>query len=396
MNKIKNGEAKTLIEFQKEINGKFDFVEMLRFLIKQIIECLDVERCAIFKICENLETAHLIAGEPENGHRLGMNFYFNDLPAIKEIARRKEYLLISDPQNDERTLCSRELIYDKKIRAILFVPVLVQKKVIASIVIDATGGKDNFSQEDIDFCLNMANLAGLILERDIRFKDEAEERAINILGRAAAEAVHRFRNPLTAIGGLSRRLAEKIRDDHQKKEALMIVKETEKLESVVYGLLNFIKRDKHIKKEKTDINKILSESEIIVSSFTGEKEIVFDFQLDENLPLVLVGSDDAREVFSVLLKNAVESIKNQGVICVKSKLKKETIEISFTNTGGSIDKEFLDEVFNPFFTTKPGSIGLGLAVASSIIKLYKGKIEVDSDEELGLTTFTINLPNKGE
>jgi len=72
---------------------------------------------------------------------------------------------------------------------------------------------------------------------------------------------------------------------------------------------------------------------------------------------------------------------------------KEVLKIMVSDTGEGISPEDIDQIFNPFFTTKPPGegVGLGLSLVHSIIKSYQGDITVKSKKGVG-TTFTIKLP----
>jgi len=97
-------------------------------------------------------------------------------------------------------------------------------------------------------------------------------------------------------------------------------------------------------------------------------------------------------MFSSILRNAVEAIEAEGEILIKSKKEGNEIKVSIANTGGCIDEEILQEIFNPFFTTKAAGTGLGLATAYATIKACNGDIKVQNDQALKLTTFVITIP----
>lgn len=375
--------------------GKLKLPQILDFLVKEVVASLKIERCSIFKISTGLEKANLVAGEPPDGHGLGMSFNLDELKAIKEVVMTKEYLLISDPKNDERVATSRPLIYDKNINAILFIPLITRDEVIGVIVVDTVGEKKDFSQEEIYFCLNVSNLVSLLLERDMILGREAERETLAILGQAAAEAAHRIRHPLVIIGGFARRLVEKLRDSEYQYYVQTIADEVSKLESTLNKLLKFSRLNKtKVNLVESDINKILQEAEKFVMELVRDKNIKFNLQLDSELPQVFIDPLEIKNVFLDILRNAVEASRESGEIFVKTKLERNQIKISFANTGGCIEKEIIQEIFNPFFTTKPDGTGLGLAIAYATIRAYNGEIKVENDEELGITTFTVTIPIK--
>ena len=95
---------------------------------------------------------------------------------------------------------------------------------------------------------------------------------------------------------------------------------------------------------------------------------------------------------SSILRNAVEAVEAEGEILIKSKKEGNEIKVSITNTGGCIDEEILQEIFNPFFTTKAAGTGLGLATALATIKACNGDIKIQNDQAFKLTTFVIKIP----
>ena len=374
---LDKGKLEALVEIYEKIN-KLEFEEMLEFLIHQTIETLGVKRCAIFKVFPGPELVVLVAGEPKNQHGVGMKFSFKDLGAVKEVIGIKSYLLITEPWQDKRTWHSRELIYHRGINVILFVPILAQDEVIGVIVIDATGERKTFTEEEIYFCVDLIQ------------KERGEEKALMFLGQAAAEAAHRLRNPLVVIGGFARRLA-KLKDPLCQDYASHIIEGADKMDAVISELLRF-SAPKKVQLTETTINEVIKEVEKLIPELMGAKNIRVSLQLDSGIPAVLVDPAEIEDMFSSILRNAVEAIEAEGEILIKSKKEGNEIKVSITNTGGCIDEEILQEIFNPFFTTKAAGTGLGLATAYATIKACNGDIKVQNDQAFKLTTFVIKIP----
>ena len=386
---LDKAKLEALVEIYEKIN-KLEFEEMLEFIIHQTIETLVVKRCAIFKVFPGPELVALVAGEPKDQHGVGMKFSFEDLGAVKEVVGTKSYLLITEPWQDKRTWHSRELIYHRGINVILFVPILARDKVIGVIAIDATGERKTFTEEEIYFCVVLSNLVSLILARDLIHKEREEEKTLILLGQAAAEAAHRLRNPLVVIGGFARRLA-KLKDPVCQDYASHIIEGADKMDAVINGLLRF-SRPKKVQLTETKINEVIKEVEKLIPELIGAKNIRVSLQLDSGIPAVPADPTEIEDVFSSILRNAVEAIEAEGEILIKSKKEGNEIRVSITNTGGCIDEEILQEIFNPFFTTKAAGTGLGLATALATIKACNGDIKIQNDQTFKLTTFVIKIP----
>jgi signal transduction histidine kinase len=104
------------------------------------------------------------------------------------------------------------------------------------------------------------------------------------------------------------------------------------------------------------------------------------------------------QIFTNLIQNAVHAMKDNDKLFISVKKvadevsgKIEKIVIKFSDTGHGIPKEYINRIFDPFFTLKYGGTGLGLTIVHGIVEAHKGTIEVESVQGKG-TTFTINLP----
>lgn len=390
--KLNREMLEALVKIQTQLN-KLEFEEMLNFLVDQVVEVIKIERCSIFRIFSDIETACLIAGEPkkEGEHGIGMKFSFSELEQLKEVVETKSYLLIEEPWQDSRTRNTRDLIYFKDIKAMLLIPLLARAEVVAILVADATREKRTFTEEEVYFCLIMSNLAGFLLERDLLHKEQEEKDAFVRLGRVADEAAHKLRNPLTEIGGWARRLARKLKDSEYESDANRIASGVSKTEELLNGLLCYT-APKKVNVQKTDIEDLIEKAVQETNALIGGREIKVDY-INGGLPRLMIDAEEIKRALSDILTNAVEAIGDKkGKVLIKSKTDGSCVRISITNSGGCIDKEITDEIFNPFFTTKEGAAGLGLAVAGSIIRAYNGEIRVGSNRDLDTTTFIIRLP----
>ncbi len=379
-----------LVEIQEKIDG-LDFKEMLEFLVKKVVEVLEIKRCSIFRIFPDSEIAHLIIGEPAEEHGVGMKFFFEEMGALKEAINCRSRVLIAEPLQDERTKNTKELIHSKGINAILFVPLMTKDQVIGVIVADATDGKKNFNQEEIYFCAILSNLAGLLLERDLLHQQKEEKKALEILGKAAAEAAHRIRNPLASIGGFARRLAKQIQELEYRRYAEIIVRETERMETILNDLLRF-SRPKKQNISPVSIEEVIKEAKEIAQNLIKKKKIKIELKLNGGIPFLLIDVADVRDAFLDILRNAIEAIEEEGLISIQTKGEENQVKIFISNTGGCIDEEILEHIFDPFFTTKPDGTGLGLASAVKTLDAYGGELKVENDIEKNQATFILKIP----
>ena len=111
------------------------------------------------------------------------------------------------------------------------------------------------------------------------------------------------------------------------------------------------------------------------------------------LPELLADPQQLKQMFANLILNASQAIDANGVITIKTEVKNKHICIGISDNGVGMPKEVIENIFNPFFTTREvgSGVGLGLSIAYRIVENHNGTIDVQSEAGHG-TTFTIKLP----
>jgi two-component system NtrC family sensor kinase len=119
-------------------------------------------------------------------------------------------------------------------------------------------------------------------------------------------------------------------------------------------------------------------------------ELVRDF---EPMPPILCLPDELNQVWTNLIHNALQAMTNPGTLTVMVRQRGTYVVVSIADTGSGIPEAIRSRIFDPFFTTKPtgeGS-GLGLDIVKKIVEKHYGRIEVQSEVNIG-TTFSVYLP----
>ena len=112
-----------------------------------------------------------------------------------------------------------------------------------------------------------------------------------------------------------------------------------------------------------------------------------------NVPKITANLDSLKHVFLNLLINAVEAIRENGVITIRSYMSpnKKGVGVEVADTGCGIPPDDMAKVFEPFFSSKNNGTGLGLAVSYGIVQKHRGDIKVSSQPGKG-TSFTVEIP----
>jgi signal transduction histidine kinase/Fe-S-cluster-containing hydrogenase component 2 len=219
------------------------------------------------------------------------------------------------------------------------------------------------------------------------------------MGQLAAGIAHEVNNPLGVILLYARLLLKDFPAESEEHEDLgMIAEQAERCKKIVNGLLNFARKNKVVRR-KVDMAELLQQcmKGIIVPD---NVTIAVNNQLRD--PAVELDADQMIQVLTNLITNAMEAMPQGGHIELIVQETGEEIRIRVRDTGTGIAEEYRQKVFEPLFTTKQmgKGTGLGLAVSYGIVKMHRGRIEVESntDPEQGPTgtTFTVTFPKRSK
>jgi PAS domain S-box-containing protein len=250
---------------------------------------------------------------------------------------------------------------------------------------------------------NDGQTIGLIhVIRDITERKRVEEalqrtEQLKMVGEWAAELAHEIKNPLAGIKGSVQVLVDEpnISDD-DKALILKAIDEIKRIELLIKSLLNFAKPPK-LQLELTDLNDLIDKT-IAFSlkhpalSVNSSTPISVLKNFDQNLPETMIDPMQLQQVFLNLMFNAIEAMPDGGSLAIKTSYDNthNTIEIAIADTGKGIKQTLLDQIFQPFFTTKRKGSGLGLAITRRLVEQHGGAMFVESTPNKG-TVFNISL-----
>lgn len=270
---------------------------------------------------------------------------------------------------------------------------------------------------DVDLrvmCLIVAGNVANILARELREQSEKSRRTAEQLAEAnerlqAAEQAARRSDRLAALGQLSAGLAHELRNplgtikasaelleknvsgenDVAREMAGFIGSEVDRTNSLVTRFLQFA-RPLKLRRDKADLTQTLDRA---ISQVEREAKgaTIYKNYAPEIAPFPF-DSELMERVFYNLILNAVQASPPGGAVSVKTRAGQDCVEISVIDRGVGIDPQQRDSIFNPFFTTKPEGVGLGLAIVSKIVDEHGGKITVESEPGKG-SIFHVVLPN---
>ena len=214
------------------------------------------------------------------------------------------------------------------------------------------------------------------------------------LGQLTAGLAHELRNPLGTMKTSAELLSRKVSGDNEvaREMAGFIASEVDRTNSLITRFLDFA-RPQHLKLKTDDITTLLDSA---IARFEREQKsaganvTVFKNYSPDVRPLRF-DAELMERVIANLLLNAAQASPSGGVVTVKTLMGDGEVEISVIDRGSGIDPKNLENIFNPFFTTKPEGIGFGLAIVSKMVEEHGGRITVASALGEG-SVFRVFLP----
>lgn len=235
----------------------------------------------------------------------------------------------------------------------------------------------------------------VIILRDMTIIRELEQKVIvsekfAALGRLSAGVAHEIRNPLNSIRGFIQYFQKKLSlDEEDYRYTDLMLTEVDRLNRVISKLLAYSKpREPRLSIRSPE--EIIDHCLRVVEREAAETGVTLEHtRLREDMPLVLMDTDQITQVFLNILINAIEATPKGGRVSVKYDINDpDRLHIVVEDTGNGIPRENQDKLFDPFFSTKKKGTGLGLAIVKTIVEGHGGEIDVESEPEAG-TRFTV-------
>ena len=394
-----------------------DIQEILRLVLEGVAKNIGFDRARLYLINEkkNLLECKMAVGIDEERIK-GITLPLD--PGDSVVGRsifEKQPFIIPDASTDPRV---NPILKEKfNLHSLVVVPLLAKEKALGAIAADFVDPNKEITKEALESVMVFAQQAGLAIHNAFiyqelkTFSQQMEEKIhkttadlrkteaqlirsekLAALGQLAAGIAHEIRNPLTSINILIHSLTKNFPSEDSHREDLNVIEEEiERINEILDRFLRFAKPAPPLL-ERTEVASIFEETLQLIRP-RMEKQRVHVQKEFQDLPMILMDREQMKQVALNLLLNAVQAMPRGGTLMLRGRNSKDGqwITISIQDSGVGIPNEDMNKLFDPFFSTKEGGIGLGLSIAHRIIDQHHGKIEVESDPGKG-TLFTIWLP----
>jgi two-component system sensor kinase FixL len=222
---------------------------------------------------------------------------------------------------------------------------------------------------------------------------------LSAMGEMASALAHELNQPLTAIinyAQTARGLAER-RPGEGAGDLVSLLEKTVQQASragqIIRRLRQFIAKGE-TERALEDINTVVEEASALALIGTGGKGIAARRVLEKGLPPVLLDRIQIHQVITNLIRNGVDAldgVERREIIISTRRAGDDSIEIRVADTGPGLAPAVADRLFQPFVTTKPGGLGIGLSICRSIVDAHGGRLWA-SDNPGGGMIFHVRLP----
>ena len=222
------------------------------------------------------------------------------------------------------------------------------------------------------------------------------------IGVLAAGVAHEINNPMTSVACYAEALQRRFNEDPSlagdqrlidfPKYLGVIVREVYRCKGIIDSLQSFSRKSDGMF-GNVDLNEIFGEIMELVSQLGRDENIEVRSNLSVQRPIVRGDASALRQVFLNLILNALQSFEDTGTVVLETEVGDSEVIAKVIDTGSGISPDVLDQMWNPFFTTKMvgKGQGLGLAVTYGIVENHQGTIDVLSKVNEG-TVFIVKLP----
>lgn len=228
-----------------------------------------------------------------------------------------------------------------------------------------------------------------------------ETEKLHAITLLAAGVAHEIGNPLNSLTIHLQLLERELNELHERestehlKELVGVARqEVTRLDQIITQFLRAL-RPAPVKLATAHLGEILKQTLEFMKQEIENRGINVHISIPDDLPAALADTDQMRQAFFNLIKNAVQAMPDGGRLELNLDATDRFVTISFKDTGPGFSRERFGQMFEPFQSTKSEGSGLGLMIVQRIVRDHAGELEVHSEPEHG-ATITLHIPREDQ
>ena len=215
---------------------------------------------------------------------------------------------------------------------------------------------------------------------------------LTAMGKISAELAHEIKNPLQSIQSNLELVLDFTLDPNEYQQHLRLCyNELERLVDLTNRLLNLANPTRSVP-QSVSISELIQRILVLVEKSSREAGVNINLLIPDDFPLMQVEPDQMTQVLLNLCINAIEAMPRGGQLCICAEAGEDSIRIQVINDGNITPPNRLENIFEPFYTTKSGGTGLGLPISYNIIQKMGGSLSADNLHDPDRVKFTIAFP----
>lgn len=375
--------------------------DLLKIISQHIGLLFDIDYCTLFLYDKDDKRLYVSVdeGQPHQLAELSIPV-ITGRSLVADALVSKQLTHSFDEELNQLSILDRQLIGLTGRQGIVCLPMLIDDITIGTLVLGVDASKFEGLQKQQQLLTRFADeVAHTISANHDSSKSESKQHPQNSPNlQKIHEILHEARNPLSIMNNYLGILSYKLESNKPAQEDVQTIKSEI---NRVSEILNRLTETENItdKTSLVDINTIITElSNVFQASLFNEKNIQISLDLDERLNKLQSNANTLKQIYTNLVKNAVEALSANGEVMVYTQDNVnvdgvQNIEICVADNGPGIDEEILPILFSPVKTTKgEDHEGLGLTIVKNLVNELHGSISCRSSSEG--TSFHILLPKQ--
>ncbi len=404
-------ELETILRFTALINSSLRIEDVLNYAMEWAEEFIDAEASTVYELDEENSELFIRIARGEKKESVERIKFELGQGISGHVVQTGQPMVIQDVRKEKRFSPKFDRITGFRTRSMICVPLILRGKTIGALQVLNKKSGDLFTQIDVELLTSMSQQIAVAMEnaklyRRLEKKFELNARELKTaqdklilserlvaMSHLVQGVAHEIRNPVTTIGGFARRIKKILKRDPEVDKYLnVILEESERLESLVtqvHEYTSVLAATLAMDDIRATLHEVVNKFEPIAQ----QQGVTLVTKIDESLPLTRMASSQIMTALSNIMENALEAMPNGGELVLEATQRNSQLFIKILDTGHGIRQEYLNSVYDPFFSSKTHGAGLGLAVVYQIVKNHDGEITIQSQEGKG-TSVTIQLPVK--
>ncbi len=253
------------------------------------------------------------------------------------------------------------------------------------------------------------DLPGLVcLAVDLTERESAERAAkehqaalahvsrLSTMGEMASSIAHELNQPLAAICNYARGCVRRLEAGSGASEEVLdamrrVAVQAERAGEIIRRIRNFLRKEPP-RRVAVDVNHLVREVADLIAPAVRQHGVLLRLDLAQETPRVLADPIQLEQVVLNLAHNAIEAmLDDRRELTIETRANGDAVEVAVRDTGHGLEPDALGRVFDPFYSTKPGGMGMGLSISRSIVEAQDGRLWADADPSGGMI-FRLRLP----